>query len=159
MDKQNALRCAERYIAETKAAQEGFGKLEFGILKTMLTLAAVDGDVSAQEVESFKELALANAGVSGEAFAALWRSALHGAGYLLLQSRLLPRDRLAEEFVREAEADFIEALMAERRVKWTRAFDCLNAIAAADGDYSPVERACVNALVARVRQIIMERGL
>ena len=159
MDKQNALRCAERYIAETKAAQEGFGKLEFGILKAMLMLAAVDGDVSVREIDSFRDLALANAGVSGETFAALWRSVLHAAGYLLLQSRLLARERLVEEFVREAEADFVEELVAERRVKWTRAFDCLNAMAAADGDYSPVERACVNALVARVRQVVKERGL
>ena len=131
----------------------GLGKFERGVLKTMLMLAAVDGNVSASEIDAFRAMALESSGITGEAFAELWRDALHSAGYLALQAKLLRKDLLVAEFMREAEDVFVKAVASEPRSKWTKVFDGLNGIASADGDYSDVERECVNALVKRVCEV------
>jgi len=85
-----------------------FGKLDFGTLKAMMMLAAVDGEVTADEIGRFREMAEQCHGYNGEAFEALWDSALHSAGYLLLMSRILPPEGLVGAFVCEAEKDVYE---------------------------------------------------
>ena len=127
------------------------GKLDFGILRTLMLLAAVDGDISAQEMDLFREMAGKFRGTDGEPFEALWNSALHGAGYLLLQKRLLPKDALVEAFVREAEGDFVSEVAGEVSAERERAFTCLEEMAKADNDYSEVERACIEALARCVK--------
>lgn len=149
---------AWNFLEEEKSSKEGFGKLDFGILKTMLMLAAVDGDISPDEFNHFKLQARTCAGFTDEAFDGLWRDALHGAGYLALQAKFLTKDELAVEFVREVEQDFVKELLAEKPVKWTKVFDCLNDMATVDGVYSEKERACINALVKRVGQVCREAG-
>ena len=75
---------------------------------------------------------------------------MRSAGYLLLQSRFLSRDELVETFVRESERDFVGEIMLETSGERARAFEFLDRMAKADGDYSEIERACVIALVKRV---------
>ena len=128
------------------------GKLDFGILRTLMLLASVDGDISAQEMDFFREMAGQVRGGEGAPFEDLWKSALHGAGYLLLQKRLLPKEALVAEFVREAEGDFVAEVAQEVSSERTRAFKCLEEMAKADNDYSEVERACVEALTKRVKE-------
>jgi len=149
--------CAFAHVLNRLAGEQAgscvFDVLECAVLKTMLMLAAVDGNVSASELGVFREQALKSSGLTDELFATLWRGALHSAGYLELQARLLCKDDLVKEFVGEAESVFVPALMATPRVRWTQAFDCLNEIAGADGDFSTVEKACINALVSRVKAV------
>ena len=128
-----------------------FDKEDFVLLKTALMLAAVDGEVGADEICRFKELAEKCRGYNGESFDALWEQSVRSAGYLLLQSRFLGQDELAAAFVKEAEKDFIGALILETREERVRAFELLDRMAMADGDYSAVERACIAALAQKVK--------
>ena len=138
-----------------------FAKTDFVLLKTALMLAAVDGEVGADEVGRFKELAEKCRGYSGESFDDLWEKAIRSAGYLLIQSRFLGQDELAAAFVKEAEKDFVGTVVLETREERARAFELLERMAMADGDYSPVERASIAALAQKVKsasdQAIAER--
>ena len=138
-----------------------FGKEDFVLLKTTLMLAAVDGEVGADEVSRFKELAEKCRGYNGESFGDLWELALRSAGYLLIQSRFLGPDELAAAFVKEAEKDFVGTVILKTKEERSRAFELLERMAMADGDYSAVERASIAALAQKVKsasdQAIAER--
>ena len=138
-----------------------FGKGDFVLLKTALMLAAVDGEVGADEVGRFKELAEKCRGYNGESFGNLWEQALRSAGYLLIQSRFLDSEALAAAFVMEAEKDFVGTVILETREERTRAFELLDRMAMADGDYSEVEHRCIAALMQKVKEerdrVIAER--
>ena len=128
-----------------------FERLDFVILKTTLMLAAADGEVAADEIVRFKELAAKCRGYSGEMFEALWDAALRSAGYLLLQSHFLGHDGLVAAFVEEAEKDFVGEVILETAAERVRAFDFLDRMAMADGEYSEIERDCIVALVKKVK--------
>ena len=138
-----------------------FGKEDFVLLKTALMLAAVDGEVGADEVGRFRELAEKCRGYNGESFDVLWEQALRSAGYLLLQSRFLGPEELAAAFVKEAEKDFVGTVILETKEERARAFELLDRMAMADGEYSEIERTCIAALARRVKdardQAIAER--
>ena len=128
-----------------------FERLDFVLLKTALMLAAVDGEVAEDEVERFKDLAAKCRGYSGETFETLWDAALRSAGYLLLQSHFLGHDELVAAFVKEAEKDFVGEVILETAEERIRAFDFLDRMAMADGEYSEIERDCIVALVKKVK--------
>ena len=128
-----------------------FERLDFVLLKTALMLAAVDGEVAAEEIVRFKELAAKCRGYSGESFEALWDAALRSAGYLLLQSHFLGHGDLVAAFVKESEKDFVGEVVLETAEERIRAFDFLDRMAMADGDYSEIERDCIIALVKEVK--------
>ena len=130
-----------------------FGTPDFVLLKTMMMLAAMDGEIADDEVDRFKELAAKCRGYNGESFATLWDAAIRSAGYLLLQSRFLEKDGLVTAFVAEAEKDFVGEVAQETATERIRAFDFLDRIAMADGDYSEIERDAIVALVKRVRTV------
>ena len=124
---------------------------DFVLLKTALMLAAVDGEVAEDEVARFREFAAKCRGYSGKSFDDLWENALRSAGYLLLQARFLDQDELVALFVREAEADFVGTVAQETSGGRTRAFNLLERMAQADGEYSEVERACIKGLTQAVK--------
>ena len=128
-----------------------FERLDFVLLKTALMLAAADGEVAADEIARFKELAAKCRGYSGESFEALWDAALRSAGYLLLQSHFLGHVELVAAFVKEAEKDFVGEVILETAEERIRAFDFLDRMAMADGEYSEIERDCIVALVKKVK--------
>ena len=130
-----------------------FGKTDFVLLKTMMMLAAMDGEIADDEVDRFKELAAKCRGYNGESVETLWDAAIRSAGYLLLQSRFLDQEGLVAAFVAEAEKDFVGEVVIETSAGRTRAFECLERMAAADGDYSEIERAAITALSARVKAV------
>jgi len=129
-----------------------FSKIDFGTLKVMLMLAAVDGEVAADEIARFKEMAAKCHGYNGESFEMLWESALHSAGYLLLQTHLLSEDELIAAFVREAEKVFVSEVIQEVSADREQAFERLVSMAAADGVCSDIERKCIEALSKRVKE-------
>ena len=130
-----------------------FGNPDFVLLKTMMMLAAMDGEIADDEVDRFKELAATCRGYNGESFETLWDAALRSAGYLLIQSHFLGHDELVAAFVAEAEKDFIGEVVQETAEERIRAFDFLDQIAMADGDYSEIERDAIVALVKKVRSV------
>ena len=130
-----------------------FERLDFVLLKTALMLAAADGEVAADEIVRFKDLASKCRGYSGESFDSLWDAALRSAGYLLLQSRFLGHDELIAAFVKEAEKDFVGEVILETAEERIRAFDFLDRMAMADGGYSEIERDCIVALVKKVKAV------
>ena len=132
------------------AGKNSFGRMDFVILKTTLMLAAVDGEIADDEVCRFREFAAKCRGYSGESFETLWEAAIRSAGYLLMQSHFLGQEELAEAFVKEAEKDFVGEVVLETADERTRAFEFLDGMAMADGDYSGIERACIAALVRKV---------
>ena len=82
----------------------------------------------------------------------LWDAAVHSAGYLLLQTRFVEQEDLVKAFVKEAEKDFVGEIALDEVKDRELAFASLEQMAAADGDFSDVERACVRALEERVKQ-------
>lgn len=129
-----------------------FSKFDFVVLKTMMMLAAVDGEISADEIDSFRSFAEKCRGYGGESFDKLWDAAVHSAGYLLLQTRFVEQEDLVKAFVKEAEKDFVGEIALDEVKDRELAFASLEQMAAADGDFSDVERACVRALEERVKQ-------
>ena len=130
-----------------------FERPDFVLLKTMMMLAAMDGEIADDEVDRFKELAAKCRGYNGESFETLWDAAIRSAGYLLIQSRFLDQEGLVAAFVAEAEKDFVSEVVQETAAERIRAFDFLDRIAMADGDYSEIERDAIVALVKRVRAV------
>ena len=127
-------------------------RFDSGVLVAMLMLSAVDGEISKSELDRAQELMKRCEGGSDSSFAKAWDAALHSAGYILIQARLLPREDLVAAFVREAERPFVAEAAQEATEDRDRAFQFLESVAAADGDYSEVERACIQALVGRVKE-------
>lgn len=127
-----------------------FSSVDFATLKTAMMVAALDGEVSAAELQSFREMALSCRGCTPDSFSKLWDKALRDAGYILIQSRILPVRELVDLFVREAEEDFIETISLEVSGTRENAFDFLEEMANADGDYSDIERQAIKTLNDRV---------
>ena len=119
--------------------RENGGMAELGkdlaVFRAVMMLAAVDGEIDKEELSLYRKLAekFREAGAAG--FDALWTESVKRMAYIGFLSEMLEPEELVREFVREVgkglEADDIAAL--ER-------------MAAADGDYSQIERKCVSAL-------------
>lgn len=60
---------------------------------------------------------------------------------------------LVAAFVAEAEKDFVGEVVLETAAERARAFECLERMANADGDYSDIERASIAALSAKVKSV------
>ena len=107
----------------------------WAVFRAVMMLAAVDGEIAREELSLYRELAERMRGGNAAEFDALWAESVKGMAYIGFLSEMLEPERLVREFVREVGkglgADDIATL--ER-------------MAAADGDYSRIERDCVSAL-------------
>lgn len=139
-------------ILKKLLSKRSFSAFDFVTMKTAMMLAALDGDVSAEELVSFRDMASGCRGCTPQSFAKLWDEALRSAGYLLVQSKILPEDELIALFVREATDSFVEEVSAEVSEDRRHAFDVLAEMAAADGDISDVESRAIKALEASVKK-------
>ena len=138
-------------ILSSRTGEHWLGQADFAVLRTLLLLAAVDGEVSQGELDYFRSVIdKYRDDVGGRTREALWKSALHGAGYLILQGRFLAREELIAAFVEEAEGDFVEVLSTGTEEEVRSAFDLLKAMARSDGTFSEVEGDCLQALMKRV---------
>lgn len=141
-------------IKETFASLSGanrFSKEDALLLKTALMLAAVDGEVSEDEIARFKAYAEKCRGYNEVSFESLWDKAVRSAGYLLLQSRFLPKEELVAAFVKEAEIDFVGKFILTTDEEREHAFAFMERMAKSDGDYSEIEQACLTALFDAVK--------
>ena len=112
--------------------------LGWAVFRAVMMLAAVDGEITKEELSLYRGLAEKFRDGDAADFDALWAESVKGMAYIGFLSEMLEPEELVCEFVREAGdglgADGISAL--ER-------------MAAADGDYSQIERSCVSALANR----------
>ena len=111
------------------------GEFGWAVFRAVMMLAAVDGEIAKEELSLYRELAERMRGGNVAGFDTLWTESVKGMAYIGFLSEMLDPEELVREFVREAgkglEADDIATL--ER-------------MAAADGDYSRIERDCISAL-------------
>ena len=139
-------------ILKKLLSKRSFSTVDFVTMKTAMMLAALDGDVSAEELVSFRDMASGCRGCTPQSFAKLWDEALRSAGYLLIQSKILSGDKLVELFVREAKDSFVDEVSAEVSADRQHAFDVLAEMAGADGDFSEIERRAIDALKESVKK-------
>ena len=112
---------------------------DWAVFRAVMMLAAVDGEIDKEELSLYRELAERMRGGNAADFDTLWAESVKGMAYIGFLSEMLEPEDLVREFVREVGkglgADDIATL--ER-------------MAAADGDYSRIERDCVAALAKMI---------
>lgn len=156
-------RAVQALVALTPGARAGdarkLGALDAGVLQVALMVSALDGEVLPAEMEAYARLLRTCRGfVPGSEKAAL-ETACRRAGYLVMlaQSGLhTPEDRVAA-FVDEAIAALPGGLLDGSIADLRRAFVMWMTMALADGDYSGIERAGLEALRDRFAQLDLTR--
>lgn len=144
--KKNGEGAFQRLVELFKASEDRLLPFDFGVLQVAMMIAAVDGEVKADEVAAFKRLARKCRGWTGPAAVKALSAALHAAGYIVVESRLVKERALLAAFVREARAllprDFVKTPVANIR----RAFVMWLLMTWADRRASIVERKAILAL-------------
>ena len=122
-----------------KCEDGGNGEFGWAVFRAVMMLAAVDGEITKEELSLYR--ALAERFRTGDAahFDALWAESVKGMAYIGFLSEMLEPEKLVREFVREVGKDLGAEDIA-----------ALDRMAAADGDYSQIERDCVRALKERI---------
>ena len=124
--------------------------VDFAVLKVAMAVAALDGTVGEAELAEYEQLAAACAIPEGERREKAFDACLRFAGYIELQARRLPGEKLLELFVSEAldvlPTGFFRGDMEQVR----RAFATWTAIAMSDDYYSGVERKAIALLRERI---------
>ena len=131
--------------AESSVVRGGKRRLGWAILRSVMMLAAVDGEISKDELSLYRGLAERMRGENAFGFEAMWSESVKGMAYIGFISEMLSPEELVREFVREAREAFA-ANGAEKPQDWRCAIRTLERMASADGEYSRIERACVSAL-------------
>ena len=105
------------------------------VLKAMMMLAAVDGEISREELSLYRSLAQEFRGEDAAAFDGLWERSVRAMAYIGFLTEMLRPDEIVLEYVRQVgcvSSQFVATL---------------EQMASADGDYSRIERDCISALV------------
>lgn len=133
-----------RTVGRVKAAR--LGKVDLGIVKVALMVAALDGEVTDAEYRALDALARKCRGCSKAAADKGMDEAMRSAGYLLLLGRKVSDKELVKAFVSEARtalpSGFEDLSVEEVR----RAVVMWIAMGMSDGDYSTRERKCIEAV-------------
>ena len=111
----------------------------WAVFRAVMMLAAVDGEIDKEELFLYRELAERMRGGNAADFDVLWAESVKGMAYIGFLSEMLEPEKLVREFVREVGKDLGADGIA-----------ALERMAAADGDYSKIERDCVWALKERI---------
>ena len=117
-----------------------FGDTDSAVLKVAMMIAALDGDVTQEELGSFAKLARQCRGYSAEEADRVMDEGLRSAGYLVLQAKRLGEKKLLDAFVAEADAAMPGGFAVADAADVRRAFVMWTAMAMSDDDYSDVER-------------------
>ena len=126
-------------------------QLRCGVLKAMIMLSAVDGNITRPELELFWKYVREGEDLNEEIVSALWKDSLKAAGYLAMQALVLTPDELTLEFLEEVDDCFVQRVKGASKEVKVFAFEWLEAMAMSDENYSDIERKCIAALVRQVR--------
>jgi len=132
---------------------------DLACLQVALMVAALDGRILPREYEMFGRLAQLCPGATPEKVDAALDAALRSAGYLLLQSARLRTDALASLFADEALKILSDMVSPSEPQRIRSAFEMWRTMAESDGDYSEIERQCLETLRLRVREALKARVL
>jgi len=132
---------------------------DLSCLQVALMVAALDGRILPREYEMFGRLAQRCAGATPEKVDAALDAALRSAGYLFLQSGRLQADALASLFADEALKILSDGFSLSEPERIRAAFEMWRTMAESDGDYSEIERQCLEMLRLRVREVLKAREL
>lgn len=119
-------------------------------VRVSLLIAALDGDITRDEVYEFRRLAQASENWSEEAEKKAFYSAIRAAGYLMLLARVAPKDELLLEFVAEADK-FLPMFFALEDEERAAAVAVWKNVANADGEFSEIERDAIACLEKRLQ--------
>jgi len=121
-------------------------KTDIGIIRVAFMVAALDGEVTDSEYETFRKMALECRGADEKTAEEALEGAMRSAGYLMLLSKRVSEDALVNAFIGEAE-DALPAGFAAMPVDdIRRAVVTWIAMGMSDGEYSGRERACIEGL-------------
>ena len=118
--------------SELRVENRQFG---WAVFRAVMMLAAVDGEIDKEELSLYRELAERFREGCAADFDALWAESVKGMAYIGFLSEMLEPKELVCEFVRETGKE----LGAD-------GITMLERMAAADGNYSRIERDCISAL-------------
>ena len=133
-----------RSVGRVKAAR--FGKVDLGIVKVALMVAALDGEISEEEYKALDALVKKCRGYTKKTSDQAMGEAMRSAGYLLLLGR------------RVSDREFVKSFVAEARKALPNGFEDLSveevrravvmwiAMGMSDGDYSSREKKCIEAI-------------
>ena len=140
-----------------KKDESELGKVDFGVLTVAMMVAALDGVIEPAELKAFSKLADQCRVSSGEK-AFRYEAALHSAGYMLLVSRSgVSQKAIVQAFVTEAEKVLPQGFAGGRGEDIRRALVIWITMGLSDGRFSGIERASVEAVCARVADIMKKR--
>ena len=115
--------------------RSGMNQFGWAVFRAVMMLAAADGEIDKEELSLYRELAEKFREGNAADFDALWAESVKAMAYIGFLSEMLEPEELVREFVREAG----QGLGADD-------IATLERMAAADGDYSRIERDCIAAL-------------
>ena len=133
-------------LGKAMGLKERVSRADFGILKVAFMVAALDGEVTEAEYQAFDVLAKKCRGYTPEIAAKALDEAMRSAGYLILKSRRVTDAELVKAFLVEAKCALPSGFAYLSVEDVRRAVVMWIAMGLSDGDYSPRERKCIEAL-------------
>lgn len=121
-------------------------KTDVGILRVAFMVAALDGEVTDEEYETFRKMALECRGADEKTADEAMAGAMRSAGYLMLLSKRVSEQSLVDAFIDEAEDALPSGFAAMPIDDIRRAVVTWIAMGMSDGEYSGRERVCIEAL-------------
>ena len=134
------------FLADRHAGEGGrceTGGAESAVLKAVMMLAAVDGEISREELSLYRQLAQEIHREDEAGFGMLWENSIRSMAYIGFLSEMLPPEELVLEYVRET-GDALVVGVGQGAVR--RIVAALRQMAAADGNCSRIECECIAAL-------------
>ena len=120
-------------------------KNEVAAVRISLLIAALDGDVSKEEILKFRDFVHSCDGYTADEIESTCASTLRAAGYLMLLARVADKDAVIDVFV--SEANRILPTIFDMGPEAVRdAVAIWKMMAEADGSFSEVERAAIQRL-------------
>ena len=146
-------------LADVANGRKRPDKTETAVFKIAMMIAALDGCVTVDEINTFGKLAVLCARMDAEDSAAVLDEGLRVAGYVEIQARRLKEPELTELFVAEVRRLLPRGFAVHDSQRVRRALVLWMSMALSDGDYSPVERKCIRALCRHLSSVMKTSDL
>ena len=143
-------------VSRIQAAK--YGKTDYGVVKVAFMVAALDGDVSDDELKAIDALLKKCRGYSAKTAAKVLDEAMRSAGYLMLLGRRAKEAELVKAFIAEAKTALPEGFADFPVEEVRRAVVTWIAMGMSDGDYSACERKCIEALRKHLAKLQVEHA-
>lgn len=126
--------------------REKINRADLGVLKVAFMISALDGAITDAEYGTFDLMARKCRGYTPEGAAEALDEAMRSAGYLMLKAQRATDAELVKAFVAEAKAALPDGFAYLSLEDIRRAVVTWVMMGLSDGDYSPRERKCIEAI-------------